>query len=66
MAYRLRAGESKEDAAQALLGDARLVNELDIIQGVAYVKGEKTGPPSSWGAKPNTTIRPPGQDEGHS
>jgi hypothetical protein len=50
--YQLKPGESPEDAAQALLGDRRLTTELDVSYGVAYVKGERHGPPAQWAARP--------------
>jgi hypothetical protein len=35
-----------------MLGDKRLTNELQIINGVAYIRGEKAGPPAKWAAAP--------------
>jgi hypothetical protein len=52
MSYRLRSGETKEMAARKLLGDSRLVNEIEIIDGVARIRGEKAGPPAKWAAAP--------------
>jgi len=53
MSYRLASGETPEDAAYKLLGDRRLSNELHIVQGVAFIKGEKMGPPTKWAAAPS-------------
>ena len=39
-------------AAWHLLGDKRLTNELQIVNGVAYIRGEKMGPPAKWAAAP--------------
>ena len=39
-------------AAWELLGDKRLVNELQIVNGIAYVRGERMGPPAKWAAGP--------------
>jgi hypothetical protein len=53
VAYKLKIGESPADAAHALLGDDRLVSELEFIHGIAYIKGaEKPGPPAKWAAAP--------------
>jgi hypothetical protein len=52
MAYKLQPGENATHAAMALFGDARAVNELDVIDGYAYVKGESHGPPTKWAAAP--------------
>lgn len=52
MSYKLRSGDKPEDAAYEMLGDKRLVNELHIINGVAYLRGEKAGPPAKWAAVP--------------
>jgi hypothetical protein len=41
-----------------MLGDKRLTNEIQIINGVAYIRGEKAGPPAKWAAAP-----PPQQDK---
>jgi len=48
MAYKLKGGETPEKAAFEVLGDKRLVNELNIVNGVAYVRGEKLGPPARY------------------
>jgi hypothetical protein len=29
-----------------------LTNELQIINGIAYIRGEKAGPPAKWAAAP--------------
>lgn len=50
--YKLKSGETPEDAAQELLGDRRLVNEIHLIDGTAYLRGEKAGPPAKWAAAP--------------
>ena len=48
MAYRLKSGETPQDAALELLGDRRLTNELHIVNGSHHRKmldepnGEKT------------------------
>ena len=52
MAYKLQSGETPADAAHKLLGDARLTNELQIINGIAYVRGEKAGPPTRYAGAP--------------
>ena len=52
MPYHLKSGQTAEEAAFLLLGDKRLVNELQIIHGIAYVRGEKLGPPAKWAAAP--------------
>lgn len=52
MSYKLNSGETLEDAAHAILGDRRLTNELHLIDGVAYLRGEKAGPPAKWAAAP--------------
>lgn len=36
----------------ALFGDARATNEIDIVDGYAYVKGEALGPPAKWAGEP--------------
>ena len=38
--------------AWLLLGDRRLTNELQIVNGIAYIRGEKAGPPAKWAAAP--------------
>ena len=53
MSYRLKSGETASDVAWRLLGDRRLTNELQIVNGVAYVRGEKPGPPARWALDPN-------------
>ena len=50
--YKLKSGDSPEDAAHEMLGDSRLVNEIHIIDGVAYLRNEKMGPPAKWAAAP--------------
>ena len=52
MPYHLKSGETAEKAAWELLGDKRLVNELQIVNGIAYVRGERMGPPAKWAAGP--------------
>src|SRR2546430_9938189 len=52
MSYHLRSGETPADAAFKLLGDARLVNEIHVVNGVAYIDGEHLGPPAKWAAQP--------------
>lgn len=52
MAYRLKSGETPEAAAHHLLGDSRLVNEIHIEEGLAYINGEKLGPPAKYAAEP--------------
>jgi hypothetical protein len=52
MAYKLQAGETPADVAHKLLGDARLTNELHIVNGVAYIRGEKMGPPTRYAGAP--------------
>ena len=39
-------------AAYKLLGDKRLVNEIEVVNGVAYIRGERSGPPARWAAAP--------------
>lgn len=58
MGYKLKSGESEGDAAFELLGDRRLTNEIHVIDGTAYLRGEKAGPPAKWAAAP-----PPQKDE---
>lgn len=41
-----------EKAAWELLGDKRLVNELHVVNGIAYVRGEKMGPPARYAGEP--------------
>lgn len=48
MAYKLKSGQTPEDAAFLLLGDKRLTNELHIVNGVAYIRGERMGPPARY------------------
>ena len=50
MPYKLQSGDTPERAAFELLGDKRLTNELQIVNGVAYVRGERLGPPAKWAA----------------
>jgi len=52
MSYKLKSGETPEDAAYELLGDRRLVNEIHVIDGTAFLRGEKAGPPAKWAAAP--------------
>lgn len=52
MSYRLKTGETPEAAAAHLLGDSRLVNEIHLVEGVAYINGEKLGPPAKYAAEP--------------
>lgn len=52
MPYVLKSGETAEKAAWELLGDKRLVNELHVVNSIAYVRGEKMGPPARWAASP--------------
>ena len=51
--YKLKSGETLEDAAHEMLGDKRLVNEIHVIDGVAYLHNEKMGPPAKWAAAPS-------------
>lgn len=53
MAYRLQPGEDESIAAHRMLGDARLTHEIMVINGVAYLRDEKAGPPAPWAADPN-------------
>jgi hypothetical protein len=48
MAFKLKSGQTAEEAAFRLLGDKRLTNELHIVNGTAYVRGEKLGPPARY------------------
>src|ERR1035437_513756 len=57
MSHQLKSGQTPEDAAYELLGDRRLTNEIHIIGGGAYVRGEKIGPPARWAADPNAPSR---------
>lgn len=50
--YKLGPQETAEDAAWNMLGDRRLTNEISLINGVAYLKDERTGPPAKWAADP--------------
>ena len=58
MAYKLKSGETPEDAARLLLGDSRLTNEIHIINGTAYIRGEKLGPPAKYAADPTPKKEP--------
>ena len=51
MPYTLQTGETIAHAAHRLLGDARLTNEIHVINGVAYINGERLGPPTRWAAQ---------------
>ncbi len=51
MAYQLKSGETPAKAAWLLLGDKRLGNDLEIHNGMAYVRGEKTGPPARYAGR---------------
>jgi len=55
--YKLKSGDTAERAAYELLGDKRLTNELHIVNGIAYVRGEKMGPPAKWAAAPPRRAR---------
>jgi len=57
MPYELKSGDTAERAAYELLGDKRLTNELEIVNGIAYVRGEKAGPPARWAAGPRKRER---------
>jgi hypothetical protein len=48
VAYRLQSGDTPERAAFEMLGDKRLTNEINIVNGIAYVRGEKMGPPTRY------------------
>lgn len=50
----MQPGEMAADAAQIMLGDRRLTNEIEILHGIAYVRGEKHGPPAKWAADPKS------------
>lgn len=52
MAIKLQSGDTPEKAAYLLLGDKRLVNEIHVVNGMAYVRGEKMGPPARWAGQP--------------
>lgn len=52
MSLRLKSGQTAKDAAFILLGDHRLENDVQIINGVAYIRGERAGPPARWAAAP--------------
>lgn len=52
MALKLQPGQGAPEAAHLLLGDSRAVNEIEIVDGYAYVKGEAAGPPAKWAAEP--------------
>lgn len=52
MGYKLKTGEDESDAAFELLGDRRLTNEIHVIDGTAYLKAEKAGPPTKWAGAP--------------
>ena len=58
MPYQLKPGEGPPQAAQALLGDSRMTNEIDVVDGKAYVKGEMAGPPAKWAGEPATLPEP--------
>jgi hypothetical protein len=30
------------------------VNEIHVVNGIAYIRGERMGPPAKWAAKPPT------------
>ena len=63
MPYQLKQGEGPPQAALALLGDSRLINEIDVVDGKAYVKGESLGPPAKWAAAPPRLPKPEVQTE---
>jgi hypothetical protein len=50
--YKLKSGDTPEDAAHEMLGDRRMTHEIQIINGIAYLRGEKMGPPAKWAAAP--------------
>jgi hypothetical protein len=52
VSYTLKSGEDVSDAAFEMLGDRRLVNELHVVNGIAFLRGEKAGPPAKWAAAP--------------
>lgn len=58
MSYKLKSGETIEDAAWELLGDRRLTNEIHLINGEAFLRGEKSGPPAKWAAAPPVQHEP--------
>jgi hypothetical protein len=58
MALKLKSGQTAEEAAAILLGDSRLVNEIHIEEGIAYIKGEKMGPPAKYAAEPPRLEKP--------
>ena len=58
VALKLQSGQTPEYAAWTLLGDKRLINEIEIHNGVAYVRGEKLGPPARYAG---TAPRRPGK-----
>lgn len=39
-------------AAWHLLGDKRLTNEIHVVNGIAYLRDERMGPPARWAAAP--------------
>ena len=50
MALKLEPHQTAEDAAHLLLGDRRLTNEVEVIGGYAYIKGERQGPAAKYAA----------------
>jgi hypothetical protein len=62
MSYKLKSGQTPADAAFEILGDARLVNELHVVNGTAYLRGEHQGPPAKYAAAwewPKPKNQPP-------
>jgi hypothetical protein len=57
MPYQLKPGEDISHAAQALLGDARMIHEIHVVHGTAYLKAERMGPPAKWAAAPPATKK---------
>lgn len=51
--YQLQDGQDERDAAQALLGDASLSDQVMVQGGYAYIKGVPVGPPAKWAAAPS-------------
>lgn len=61
MPYQLQPGEDEAVAAHKMLGDARMVHEIAVVNGVAYLRDEHPGKPAQWAADPKNLRS--GKDE---
>jgi hypothetical protein len=51
--FQLQPGQDVRDAAQALLGDASLTDQVMVSNGYAFIKDVPVGPPAKWAADPS-------------